>query len=272
MKKYGKQLFTLAVVVMLVFLIYQIYCIFSLFFGAANNITNSGTMGQTEENITNSAVQTATGAALNNVTGTANKTQEEFVIRNGKEGCKKLTFTCNVDWGEEVIPQMLDIFKKEDIKVTFFVTGRWAENYPDLLKKMYQAGHEIQSHGYGHKLCSQVSVETTREEILKTEQIILEVLGVKTTVFAPPSGDFNENTVKLCQELGYQLVLWSADTIDWREGSTAEVIKQRILKKPLDGAIVLMHPKEETVKALPDLIQEIKKQGIEIVPFYKLPL
>lgn len=198
------------------------------------------------------------------------KNEEGVLIRSGLPNSHQLVFTCNVDWGEEVIPDMLKIFKENDIKVTFFVSGRWAENNPELLKEMFQAGHEIQSHGYSHKLCTQNSVETTKEEILKTEAVILDILGVKTNVFAPPSGDYDETTIELCRNLGYEMALWSSDTIDWREGSTADVIKARILKKPLNGAIVLMHPKAETAKALPDLIKEIKAQKIEIVPLYRL--
>lgn len=196
--------------------------------------------------------------------------EEGVVIRSGYPNSNQLTFSCNVDWGEEVIPDMLKILKENDIKITFFVSGRWAENHPALLKEMYLSGHEIQSHGYSHKLCTQNSVETIKEEILKTEAVILDILGVKTNVFAPPSGDYDDTTIDLCRSLGYQMALWSADTIDWRKGSTAEVIKGRVLKKQLNGAIVLMHPKEETVKALPGLIKEIEAKNIEIVPLYRL--
>ena len=141
---------------------------------------------------------------------------------------------------------------------------------PNSNQLVFSCNVEIQSHGYSHKLCTQNSVETTKEEILKTEKVILDILGVKTNVFAPPSGDYDETTVELCKSLDYKLALWNADTIDWREGSTADVIKDRILKKNLNGAIVLMHPKEETVKALPDLIAEIRAQKIDIVPLYRL--
>jgi peptidoglycan/xylan/chitin deacetylase (PgdA/CDA1 family) len=196
--------------------------------------------------------------------------EEDVVIRSGLPNSNQLVFSCNVDWGEEVIPDMLKIFKENDIKITFFVSGRWAENHPDLLKEMYQAGHEIQSHGYSHKLSSQNSVDTIKEEILKTEAVILDILGVKTNVFAPPSGDYDETTVELCRSLGYKMALWSSDTIDWREGSTAKVIQDRVMKKRLNGAIVLMHPKEETVKALPTLIEQIRAQKIDIVPLYRL--
>lgn len=194
----------------------------------------------------------------------------DILIRSGLPNSNQLVFACNVDWGEDVIPDMLKVLKENDVKITFFITGRWAEKNPELLKQMYQDGHEIQSHGYSHKLCTQNSVETVKEEILKTEKVILDILGVKTNVFAPPSGDYDDTTIELCRSMGYQMALWSSDTIDWREGSTAEVIKDRVLKKRLNGAIVLMHPKEETVKALPDLIEKIRAQKIDIVPLYRL--
>ncbi|MBN7772389.1 polysaccharide deacetylase family protein [Clostridium aminobutyricum] len=197
---------------------------------------------------------------------------EELIIRNGAEGNNLCTFVCNVDWGEENIPAMLKIFEENNIHVTFFVSGRWAENHPDLLREMYTKGHEIQSHGYSHALCSQVSKEKVKEEIQKTEEAIIDTISIKTNLFAPPAGDYDEKTVAICEELGYKMVLWSSDTIDWREGSTADVIVNRIMSKPLDGAIILMHPKAETVKALPELIKQITAQHYSIVPLYRMPV
>ena len=192
------------------------------------------------------------------------------VVRNGPEGSHKMTFTCNVDWGEEVIPDILDILEEKDVKITFFVTGSWASKNPSLLRRMYLAGHEIGSHGYGHKMCSQISEDELRSEIEKTEAAISDAIGVKPVYFAPPSGDFSDKTVDFCRNEGYRMILWSADTIDWKEGSTASVIYDRIMKKETDGAIVLMHPKPETVKALPDLIDSIREQGTEPVSLSEL--
>lgn len=192
--------------------------------------------------------------------------EEDVVLRSGNPESQQLALTCNVDWGENQIPKMLLIFKEKGVKITFFVSGAWAKKNPELLRKMFVAGHEIQSHGYHHKLCSTISKEETKEEIVKTEQVVFDLIGVRPTAFAPPSGDYNKETVELCRQMGYLLCLWSADTIDWKEGSTAAIIKRRVLKKPLAGAIVLMHPKAETVKALPTLIDEIRAQNLEIVP------
>jgi len=197
---------------------------------------------------------------------------ESRIIRNGAAGNNVCTFACNVDWGEDVIPDMLKVFKEKNVNVTFFVTGRWAENNKELLKQMYEEGHEIQSHGYSHALCSDISSEKVEEEITKTEAAIIDALCIKPNYFAPAAGDYDARTVEIAERLGDKVVLWTSDTIDWREGSTASVIVQRIMSKPLDGSIILMHPKPETLKALPDLIDQISGQGYRIVPLYRMPV
>lgn len=186
-------------------------------------------------------------------------------IRSGGSETSMAAITCNVDLGDDEVLQILRILKEKDVKITFFVSGKWAQDHADLLRRMQMGGHEIGNHGHGHKLPTTISIEKNKEEILKAEAALQNVTGVKTNLFAPPSGDYDINTVALCEDLGYRLILWTADTIDWREGSTAEVIKERILKKDLKGAIILMHPKPETVKALPSLIDEIRGQGIRLV-------
>ncbi len=198
--------------------------------------------------------------------------EEDVVIRQGNPNSNQVALTCNVDWGEEILPGILAVCEEKNVKITFFVSGKWAEKNPTLLREMYLSGHDIQSHGYGHVLCSQVSGEKVQEEIRKTEAALEDLLGIRPRIFAPPSGDYDAKTLEICRELGYLVSLWSADTIDWKEGSTAEVITRRILSKDLHGGIVLMHPKEETLKALPGLIDEIRAQNLEPVLLRDLPL
>ncbi|MBO5665862.1 MAG: polysaccharide deacetylase family protein [Firmicutes bacterium] len=189
---------------------------------------------------------------------------EAGVVYRQVEPCGRTGLTMNVDWGTEVIPDVLDLLKERDVEITFFVSGAWAEKNPKLLRRMYLEGHQIGSHGYGHKLCSQIGKEQVLQELEKTEEAIEPLLdGMELTLFAPPSGDYDAKTVEVCREQGYKLTLWSADTIDWKEGSTAEVITKRVLKKDLDGGIILMHPKPETVKALPVILDEIEARGLQ---------
>ena len=199
--------------------------------------------------------------------------KEEGIVYRQVAPCGKTALTMNVDWGEAEIPKILDLLKERDVKITFFVSGKWAEKNPKLLRRMYIEGHEIGSHGYGHKLCSKISDDQVREELTKTEQAMETLLdGEELKLFAPPSGDYDQRTVDICRELDYKLTLWSADTIDWKEGSTAEVITKRVLKKDLDGGIVLMHPKPETVKALPKILDGIEEKGLVPGRLYDLEI
>lgn len=191
---------------------------------------------------------------------------------------KVIALTVNVDWGEDQIPGMLEIFKEYDVKATFFVTGRWAGNNPEVLEIIYKEGHEIENHGYSHSHPDQDSIAKNKEEILKTEEVIQKVIGEKTSFFAPPYGERGKNGLQSADELGYTTVLWTLDTVDWQASSTPQIIARRILypkarnglKPSHTGAIVLMHPKENTVKALPTILNELQKQGFQFVTIKKL--
>ncbi len=186
------------------------------------------------------------------------------VFYKGNTNEKVIAFTCNIDWGNEFIPPMLEILKENNIIITFFVTGRWAEQNEDLLRKIYEHGHEIGNHGYLHRDYSLLSYEINKQEILKTDQIIRQTLNVKSKYFAPPSGAYNEDTVNAARDLNYNVIMWSIDTIDWRKDSTSDKIINRVVSKAHNSAIVLMHPKEETIKALPTIIKSLKEQGYKL--------
>jgi len=186
-------------------------------------------------------------------------------IQQGNTDSNYIAFTCNVDWGNEVIPEILETLKQKGVKITFFVTGRWVKEFPDIFQLIVDEGHEIGSHGYQHLDYATLSLDKNIEQIQKSEDVIKNITGEKPTLFAPPSGSYNEHTLTAADRLGYKTILWTIDTIDWRQGSTKEVIVDRVLNKPNhNGAIVLMHPMPATAKALPVLIDEFKQKGLEV--------
>lgn len=196
-----------------------------------------------------------------------NKSQTIFnedVYYKGDIEDKVVAFACNVDWGNEEIPDMLDVFKEKDIKITYFVTGRWAEENPDILEKIHSDGHEIGNHGYRHIDYDELDYESNKSEIYKAHNIIKNILDIDSKYFAPPSGAFNDNTVRAAKDLNYKLIMWSIDTIDWREDSKKDLIFKRVTDKIHDSAIVLMHPKKETLKALPELIEYLCDNGYKV--------
>lgn len=198
----------------------------------------------------------------NNYTSVFNNTDLKAYYKGNN--ANYIAFTCNVDWGTEYIGKMLDIFEKKDIKITFFVSGRWAENNPEVLKQIHDKGHEIGNHGYSHRMHSKICWKENYDEIKSTHDIINNILGIHMNYFAPPAGDFSETTLQVASELGYKTILWNIDTIDWRKDSTSDKIIKRVLSKPLKAGIVLMHPKEETIKSLEYLIESIKEKDINI--------
>ena len=146
-------------------------------------------------------------------------------IYQGNTGKKVVAICVNVDWGEEYIPAMLEEFKKAQAQVTFFVTGSWAEKNPELLKQMSEAGHSIQNHAYKHVHFSSLSDAEAQAQIKKAEAVIEKIIGKKTRFFAPPYGEQNDRLVKAAGEIGYELIMWSVDTIDWQKPSPQTIVK-----------------------------------------------
>jgi len=195
-----------------------------------------------------------------NTTVNSNKPQPIF---HGNITEPKIAFACNVFWGEEFLPDMLQTFSAHNIKITFFIGGSWAKKFPDILSDIAKQGHELGNHTYSHPHPNTLSKEKNKEQIIRTEELVKEITGIKTVLYAPPYGEYNDTVILAAHELGYTTIMWSIDTIDWKR-PPADIIKNRVLKKIHNGAIILMHPTESTAKALPEIIDEIKRSGYHI--------
>ena len=184
-------------------------------------------------------------------------------IYKGLEDEKKIAFACNVVWGEEYLPQMLKLFKDNELEITFFIGGQWAEKNEELLKSIHKDRHELGNHGYKHQYHSKLTPDANKQEIQRTEDIVKRITGCKTELFAPPYGDINDTVVASAEALGYKVILWSIDTIDWNTRDYNKIL-QRLENKHHNGAIVLMHPTKVTIEALPQMIENLKGKGYKI--------
>jgi len=196
-------------------------------------------------------------------------TAEIEPIYQGSENEKKIALTMNVVWGEDYIPEILHILKENNIYITFFIGGQFAEKFPEVTKQIKIEGHEIGSHGYSHPHPNNLSVEANLREIKKAEEVLYRITGKKTRLFAPPYSERGEAVLKAAAEAGYKFIMCSIDTIDWQRPSPA-IITDRVLKKAHNGAIVLMHPTEPTTKSLPQIIKKLKERGYELVTVSQL--
>lgn len=188
--------------------------------------------------------------------------QNDDIIYNGNRDSNNVSIMVNVYWGTEYIDDMLEIFDSYGVKTTFFIGGQWAEKEPEMLEKIYSKGHEIASHGYLHKEHEYLSYDQNYDEIKANHGIIKSLIGVDMNLFAPPSGSFNKSTIKASNDLGYKTIMWSKDTIDWRDQDT-NLIFTRATNGVKGGELVLMHPTKCTVKALPLILEYYKINGLQ---------
>lgn len=181
-------------------------------------------------------------------------------IYSGKSD-KYVSLMVNVYWGNECIQPMLDIFEQYNVKTTFFVGGVWANSNEELLKTISEAGHEIGNHGYNHRDHEHISAKSNYDEIHTTHELVKSIIDKDMNLFAPPSGAFSNDTLIQAAALGYQTVMWTRDTVDWRD-KDADLIYSRAVKNVKGGDLILMHPTACTVEALERIITQIFAMGL----------
>ncbi len=186
------------------------------------------------------------------------------VIYNGNRSNPNVSLMFNVYENTEVVNGIMQELDKRGLKATFFVGGCWADDNEEMLKLLVQNGHEIANHGYFHKDHKKLSYEQNYQEIRLTAEIVKSLCGVQTTLFAPPSGSFGDNTLTASKNLGYRVIMWSRDTIDWRD-KDVDLIVKRATEKTTNGDLILMHPKPQSLQALPRILDALEKKGLKQV-------
>ena len=160
----------------------------------------------------------------------------------------------NVYWGTQEVESILEVLAAYDAKATFFIGGSWADDNTACVRKIVEAGHEVGSHGYFHRDHTTLGYEGNVEEISRSVQFLQLAAGVPVTLFAPPSGAYDEDTVNAAESLGLRTVMWSRDTIDGRD-KDEETCYLRATEDLQAGELILMHPMEHTLKALPRILE-----------------
>lgn len=184
-------------------------------------------------------------------------------IYKGNPRKPMVSLMINVAWKEENIPGMLQTLREENVKATFFFLGSWLKTHPDIARSIIEEGHEAANHAYWHKTpLSQLSDAAVKKEIEDTQKLLKE-LGVEGTLFAPPSGDFDVRTVRIANALGMRTILWSLDTIDWKEPPPDSIVR-KVARRIEPGSLILMHPTASASAALKGMIQEAKKRGFAV--------
>ena len=177
-----------------------------------------------------------------------------------REG-KVVSLTFDAAWGAEDTDRLIEIFDTYDVAVTFFVVGDWVEKFPEEVKKLHDAGHEVMNHSDTHPYMSKISESERAAELKNCNDKIEQITGVRPTLFRPPYGDYNNAVIRSVEAAGMTCIQWSVDSLDWKDPSPQEMT-QRVLSKVRSGDIVLFHnAAKNTPAALPDIIEALQADG-----------
>lgn len=183
----------------------------------------------------------------------------EIPIYSVQRPDNKIALTFDCAWNDEDIDEIISVLKKYDCKATFFVTGKWAEDYSDSLNKLYRGGFEIGIHSYNHDDYTKMSAGDIKKDMEKCDTAVMRATGYKPILARTPSGAYNDNAVKTIEESGRMCIQWSVDGLDYVEGATIDSICNRIIPETADGDIILLHNGTKlTAEALPKIIEQLK--------------
>jgi len=200
----------------------------------------------------------------------------DIFFREGSPKVKKVALTFDDGPDSVYTPQILDILKEHNVKGTFFLIGNRAELFADVVKRMVREGHVVGNHSMSHANIVKLDKQKTRQEILQAEEALLALTGYRTALFRSPYGSLDESKVRDIAGLGYKIIAWNVDSLDWKS-LTAEQVKYNILENAKEGSIILQHSsgsKEEnltgSVAALREVIRILKKEGYQFVTIPQL--
>lgn len=191
--------------------------------------------------------------------------EKNLPIYNVQTEEKKIAFTMNCAWNADDIDSILETLRANNVKITFFIVGEWADKYPEEVKKISEAGHEIGTHSNTHPHVNNLSAEKNLEEIKISVNKLEKLTNQKITLYRTPYGEYNDIVIETSRNNGYFPIQWNIDTLDY-EGLNCEEMWNRIKGKLSNGSIILSHNgTEHTAESLDTIIKNIKKQGYDFV-------
>ena len=186
-------------------------------------------------------------------------------IYNVQTEKQEVALTINCAWNDSDVDKILNVLSENNVKATFFMVGDWVDKYPEAVKKISDASHEIGSHSNTHPHVNQLSYEKNVEEIKESCEKIQNITGKKINLYRTPYGEYNNTVIRAANENGYMAIHWSLDTLDYN-GLTGNEMWNRIKDKMTAGDIILMHNgTEHTAESLDMIIKNIKEKGLNLV-------
>lgn len=181
-----------------------------------------------------------------------------------KNDSKKIAISFDAAWGNEDTEKLIKILEKFKIKATFFVVGSWVDKYPESVKQLSDAGHDVENHSNSHPHMPQLSIAQMTEEIKNCNDKISNITGKNPILFRAPYGDYNNTMLETVTSLGMYTIQWDVDSRDWKEEYTTDMIVKGVIENVKSGSIVLFHNAAlNTPEALPIILEKLVAEGYE---------
>lgn len=197
---------------------------------------------------------------------------KDSVIRKVPTTHKVVALTIDDGPHPQATPEVLQVLREKQVKVTLFVLGANVEAHPELVTQALADGHEIASHAYSHQFLNSMPLTAAAAELERIEAVLAGIGIPKPTLLRPPGGGYNDRIVAMAREKGYTTVLWSVDTGDWRRAPVEQVVKTT-LANVRPGSIILMHDGQyplPTPQAIGKIIDDLRGQGYQLVTVSEL--
>ena len=152
------------------------------------------------------------------------------------------------------------------------MVGQWVEKYPNSVKALHDAGHEVMNHSNDHAHFNTLSTDEIISNISACNEKVASVTGVTPTLFRPPYGEYDDHVISAVRSMGMEPIQWDVDSLDWKE-IPADQITERVISRVNPGSIVLFHNAAiHTPEALPGIIEKLLQEGYTFVPISQLIL
>lgn len=176
----------------------------------------------------------------------------------------KVAISFDAAWGSDKTQKIMNILKEHNVNATFFLVGFWAEDYPDMVKAIDEAGFEIGLHSNTHPDLTKLSAVQIELELTTNQNILKKITGKTHTLFRPPFGAYNDTLISVCEKLGLTTIQWSVDSLDWK-GLSGMEITNRIINKATNGSIILCHNNSDHIlDALPVVLDRLSKKNLKV--------
>ena len=175
-------------------------------------------------------------------------------------------------WGNEDTQQLIDILAKYNVKTTFFVVGEWVDKYPESVKALHEAGHEIMNHSKDHAHYNSLTTDEIIADINACNDKIEAITGVRPTLIRCPYGEYDDHVIAAIRSIGMEPIQWDVDSLDWKDLSASEITK-RVTGKVQSGSICLFHNAAlHTPEALPSILEYFRSSGYTVVKISEILL